>query len=164
MNSTSSPKNGLPSCSAEWRWAVSSLRTMCFRATMRSPLRSKRAMISPVRPRANASGLTRMRVRSIRGGLLRVLLRRRLERRRRLGLELELVRPARAAAAPAAARRGRDARDLRLAVRADAPRRVQRLRAVHARVLELAHAARAAQELALHLGVAVRAQEVVQRV
>src|SRR4051812_24294525 len=128
---------------------------MYFRATMRSPLRSKRAMISPVRPRANASGLTRMRVRSIRGGLLRVLLRRRLEGRRRLGLEL--VRPA--AAAPAAARRGRDARDLGLAVRADAPRRVQRLRAVHARVLELAHAARAAQELALHLGVAMRAQE-----
>src|SRR4051794_40909650 len=127
---------------------------MYFRATMRSPLRSKRAMISPVRPRANASGLTRMRVRSIRGGLLRVLLRRRLEGRRRLGLELELVRPA--AAAPAAARRGRVARDLGLAVRADAPRRVQRLRAVHARVLELAHAARAAQELALHLGVAMR--------
>src|SRR4051794_8213142 len=99
---------------------------MCFRATMRSPLRSKRAMISPVRPRANASGLTRMRVRSIEGGLLRVLLRRRLEGRRRLGLELDLVR-AGAPAAPAAARRGRDARDLGLAVRADAPRRVQRL-------------------------------------
>ena len=29
------------------------------------PLRSKRAMISPVTPRANASGLTRIRVRSI---------------------------------------------------------------------------------------------------
>src|SRR3954447_25341656 len=32
---------------------------------MRRPLRSKRAMISPVRLRANASGLTRMRVRSM---------------------------------------------------------------------------------------------------
>jgi hypothetical protein len=30
-------------------------------------LRSKRAMISPVRPRANASGLTRISVRSITG-------------------------------------------------------------------------------------------------
>src|SRR5512133_537306 len=98
------------------------------------------------------------------GGLLRVLLRRRFEGRRRLGLELELVRAARAPAAPAAAWRGRDARDLGLAVRADAPRRVQRLGAVHARVLELAHATRAAQELALDLGVAMRAQEVVQRV
>ena len=37
---------------------------MCLRATICSPLRSKRAMISPVRPRANASGLTRIRVRS----------------------------------------------------------------------------------------------------
>src|SRR3712207_6495523 len=37
---------------------------MCLRATILSPLRSKRAMISPVRPRANASGLTRIRVRS----------------------------------------------------------------------------------------------------
>src|SRR5690348_6276122 len=128
---------------------------MGWRATMRSPLRSKRAMISPVRPRANASGLTRMRVRSIEGGLLRLLLRRRFEGRRRLGLELELVRGA--PAAPAAAWRGRDARDLGLAVRADAPRRVQRLGAVGARVLELAHAARAAQELALDLGVAMRA-------
>ena len=35
---------------------------MCLSATMRRPLRSKRAMISPVRPRANASGLTRIRV------------------------------------------------------------------------------------------------------
>src|SRR5688572_13638059 len=34
-------------------------------AAILRPLRSKRAMISPVRPRANASGLTRMRVRSI---------------------------------------------------------------------------------------------------
>src|SRR4051794_41004961 len=37
---------------------------MYLRATISRPLRSKRAMISPVRPRANASGLTRIRVRS----------------------------------------------------------------------------------------------------
>src|SRR5215211_2801527 len=35
---------------------------MYLSAAMRRPLRSKRAMISPVRLRANASGLTRMRV------------------------------------------------------------------------------------------------------
>src|SRR5215212_4982469 len=34
-------------------------------ATIRRPLRSKREMISPVRPPEKASGLTRMRVRSI---------------------------------------------------------------------------------------------------
>ena len=60
---------------------------------MRRPLRSKRAMISPVRPRANASGLTRMRVRSIGEVSFGVLLRGRLEGRRRLGLELDLVAP-----------------------------------------------------------------------
>src|SRR4051812_6056318 len=38
---------------------------MCFSATMRKPLRSKRAMISPVSPRPKASGFTRMRVRSM---------------------------------------------------------------------------------------------------
>src|SRR3954465_5689835 len=38
---------------------------MYLSATMRRPLRSKRAMISPVRLRANASGLTRIRVRSM---------------------------------------------------------------------------------------------------
>src|SRR3954470_21377926 len=37
---------------------------MCFMAAIRRPLRSKRARISPVRPRANASGFTRIRVRS----------------------------------------------------------------------------------------------------
>src|SRR3954454_19759090 len=42
---------------------------MCFRATIVSPLRSKRAMISPVRPFSKASGLTRIRVRSIGGPL-----------------------------------------------------------------------------------------------
>src|SRR4029450_6741707 len=137
---------------------------MCASAMMRRPLRSKRATISPVSPRANASGLTRMRVRSMWGGSpWGAPLRGRLEGRPRLGLELDLL-GARAAPAPAAARRGRDARDLGLAVRADPPRRVQRLGAVGARVLELAHAAGAAQEVALDLGVAVRAQEEVQRV
>src|SRR5829696_7843819 len=38
---------------------------MYLRVATRRPLRSKRAMISPVRLRANASGLTRMRVRSM---------------------------------------------------------------------------------------------------
>src|SRR4051794_11479115 len=37
---------------------------MCFIATILRPLRSKRATISPVRPRSNASGFTRIRVRS----------------------------------------------------------------------------------------------------
>src|SRR3954470_9506273 len=37
---------------------------MCFMATIFMPLRSKRATISPVRPRSNASGFTRIRVRS----------------------------------------------------------------------------------------------------
>src|SRR3954471_8782854 len=115
---------------------------MCFIATMRRPLRSKRAMISPVRPRANASGLTRMRVRSTtspsgRGSELG-------------GLDGRLFGLGRAAPARAPRRRDR-ARDLRLAVRADRPGRIQRFAARHARVLELAHAVRAAQELALDL-------------
>src|SRR5215211_4932085 len=38
---------------------------MCFIATIVSPLRSKRVRISPVRRRSKASGLTRIRVRSI---------------------------------------------------------------------------------------------------
>src|SRR4051794_20407252 len=37
---------------------------MCFIAAIFRPLRSKRATISPVRPRSNASGFTRIRVRS----------------------------------------------------------------------------------------------------
>src|SRR6188472_3712300 len=131
---------------------------MCRSATMRRPLRSKRAMISPVSPRANASGLTRMSVRSI-GSLPSGLLRWRLEGRGRLGFELLGARPAPATAA----RRWRDARDLGLAVRADPPRRVERLAAVQARVLELAHAVRAAQELLLDLVVTVRAEDVVHR-
>src|SRR4051812_16297 len=38
---------------------------MCFSATIFRPLFSNRAMISPVRPRAKASGLTRIKVRSM---------------------------------------------------------------------------------------------------
>src|SRR4051794_34004761 len=38
---------------------------MCLAATIVRPLRSKRAMISPLSPRANASGLTRIRVLSL---------------------------------------------------------------------------------------------------
>src|SRR3954452_25319598 len=37
---------------------------MCFIAAIFRPLRSKRATISPARPRSNASGFTRIRVRS----------------------------------------------------------------------------------------------------
>src|SRR5436190_11431713 len=97
-------------------------------------------MISPVRPRANASGLTRMRVRSIRF----------------LSSGQALVRRGLFRAAPAG-RAGRRL-DLGLAVRADPPGGVQRARAARARVLELAHAAGAAQEVALDLRVAVGAQ------
>ncbi len=45
---------------------------ICFSAAIRRPLRSKRAMISPVRPRSNASGLTRIRVLSTGASLLLV--------------------------------------------------------------------------------------------
>src|SRR5512133_3223515 len=111
---------------------------MYFRATMRRPLRSKREMISPVRPRANASGLTRMRVRSMASSFYR------------LGRGLR--------AAPSAPRLlGRRA-DLGLAVRADPPLGVERASAVLAGVLELAQAGGAAQEVALDLRVAVRAE------
>src|SRR4051812_6826295 len=124
---------------------------MCLRATIVRPLRSKRAMISPVRPRANASGLTRMRVRSTWFSLCREVLELAGLDRGRLGL---LV-------APAPAPRGLDRLgDLGLAVRAQRPVRVERLAARHAGVLELAMAARAAQEVALDLLVAVRAQQV----
>src|SRR4051794_13254703 len=108
---------------------------MCLRATIRSPLRSKRAMISPVRPRANASGLTRISVFSIgeasyergesgaarrscaAGGAAAArprALRRHVADRRLLGV------PA------AAARHRRLAGDLGLAVGADLPLGIQR--------------------------------------
>src|SRR4051794_26338848 len=113
------------------------------------PLRSKRAMISPVRRRANASGLTRIRVRSIYVQLLKV-------EARRGRLAVARGRP------PADASRPRDVVELRLAVGAELPAWVQRLAACQARVAQLARAARAAQELLLDLVVALRAEHVVQ--
>src|SRR5215216_7127056 len=154
-----------------WRMAV------IFR-----PLFSNRRMISPVRPRAKASGFTRMRVRSMwsfdsgvsRSGRrfndrprptfetppsepssLRATLRRRCVVRDR-----RLIR--RLATSPAACGRGRGGAGLRLAVGAELPGGVDRLPARVAGVLELAHAARAAQVVALDLVVAVRAQLVVE--
>src|SRR5919109_2388522 len=136
-------------------------------ATIVSPLRSKRAMISPVRPRANASGFTRISVLSIGGSVSAAPSARRLARcgglfglgLRRLGGNRRLVRRL----APAAARRGRGGcARLSLAVRAHAPRGVDRLRARVAALLELAHAARTAQVVGLDLVVAVRAERVVQ--
>src|SRR3954452_3372462 len=107
---------------------------MCLAATILRPLRSKRAMISPDRPRANASGLTRINVFSMAGSVSATSAARRLAGGRRLfelGLRLgrlggdrRLVRRL----APAAARRGRGRRArLGLAERADAPRGVDRL-------------------------------------
>src|SRR5437868_13273755 len=107
---------------------------MCRIAAMRRPLRSKRAMISPVSPRANASGLTRINVRSIRRGRLAA------GRHR----------------APAALGR---AHDVRLAVGADRPARVERTSAAVAGVLQLAQAVRALEERALDVALAVRAGE-----
>src|SRR4051812_49124740 len=79
-------------------------------------------------------------------------LRRKLVRRGLAQLGLRLA----PAAAPARGGLHR-AGDLVLAVRADRPVRVQRLGAVDARVLELAQAVRTAQEVALHVVIAVRA-------
>src|SRR3954452_11827656 len=120
---------------------------MCFKATIFRPLFSNRAMISPVRPRPKASGLTRIKVRSM-GASFRVELGGGLGRRA-LGAR---------APAPAGLRRARGGvgADLGLAVRADPPRRIERPRAVVARVLELPHAARAPEEVILDLRVAVR--------
>src|SRR5687768_3391623 len=118
---------------------------MWRRAAMRSPLRSKRAMISPVRPRAKASGLTRIRVFDMAAQPSRAARPARLERR--FGGR-GLLRGGRAA--PAARwRRGR--RHLGLAERAQAPLRIERLAAARARLLEPAHAAGAAQVVAADL-------------
>src|SRR6188508_2981118 len=143
---------------------------MCFAATIVRPLRSKRAMISPVRPRAKASGLTRISVLSMASSVSASSATRRLARRgglclgdrlrlRRLGGDRRLVRRL----TPATARGGRRGRArLGLAERADPPRGVDRLRARVAALLQLAHAARAAQVVALDLVVAVRTEVVVQ--
>src|SRR3954465_8294883 len=128
---------------------------MCLSATIFRPLRSKRAMISPVSPRAKASGLTRIRVRSMAGSLVSELAR----LGRRLVGVLAVVRGG-APAAPRLQRLGH----LGLAVRTHDPLGLERLAARHARVLELALAVRTAQELLLHLVIAVRTQEVAQRV
>src|SRR6476661_3925568 len=105
---------------------------MCCSAAMRRPLRSNRAMISPVRPRAKASGFTRIRVLSIGSGRLAAPGLRRCR---------------------ATWRRG----DRCLAVRAHRPTWVKRTAARLARVLQLAHAVRADQERALDVALAVRA-------
>src|SRR3954468_10236251 len=154
---------------------------MCFRATMRKPLRSKRAITSPVRPRANASGFTRIRVLSKAspscvGGsgagrtLARALATALAARRRRLGRPASGWRVGRvgtgrgrrggAAGASSRGRRlrgGLRVRHLRLAVRADLPQRVERLATRLAGLLQPSQAARAAQEGLLHLEPAVRA-------
>src|SRR5207248_11497911 len=103
-------------------------------AAMRRPLRSKRPTISPVSPRANASGLTRINVLSI--GAPRLA--------------------ARGHRAPAALGR---AHDVRLAVRADRPARVERASTAVAGILQLAKAVRALEERALDVALAVRAGE-----
>src|ERR671933_551825 len=122
-------------------------------AAMRRPLRSKRAMISPVRLRANASGFTRIRVRSMRSPRVGSALG---ARRRRLGGRRLLARGL-APAAPRAGRRGGRAH-LGLAERAQLPRRVDGLAARVAAFLQLALAARTAQVVALDLVLAVRAE------
>src|SRR5687768_3511121 len=117
---------------------------MCLSAAIRRPLRSKRAMISPVRPREKASGFTKIKVLST-----GVPFAGESGRNGRLLL----------GGGTAAARRGLS--DLRLAVRADLPARVERLPAGAAGLLEPAQAAGAAQEALLDVEVAVGAGEVV---
>src|SRR5215203_6857837 len=121
---------------------------MDLRAAIRSPLRSKRAITSPVRARSKASGLTRISVRLTAGAPLLlgwlspfVRLRRcfpatwRSLARWRLALLGVSTFAARLLAAAAA--------EVRLAVGAEAPTRVDRLAAGGARVLEAALAVRA---------------------
>src|SRR5688572_24743663 len=136
---------------------------MCLSATIRRPLRSKRAMISPVRPRAKASGFTRIRVRSIRSfrwassaGLPgpRSHVRRQPPVADSRG-DCLLLRVGGAAAAR------RRLADLGLAVRADLPARVERLAARRAGLLEPPETARAAQEALLDVEVAIGAGQVV---
>ena len=100
-------------------WRSSSSSVMSFSAASRRPLRSKRAMISPVSPRANASGLTRIRVRSI--GWMS-------------------PRSSGGSGFGAQPRLASDVAWLCLAIRAELPGRIQRPAAVAARVTQLAHA------------------------
>src|SRR5829696_9420603 len=146
--------------------------------TMRRPLCSNRARISPVSPRAKASGLTRMSVRSMgapgsrsgrRGSLVqdRRATRNRLRPRpvvRTRALAAVGVGGALGGLASPAPATGRRRGHLGLAERADPPQRIQRLGAVGARVLELAHAVGAAQVLALGRVVAVRTELEVELV
>src|ERR1700722_7376082 len=113
-------------------------------------------MISPVRSRAKASGLTRMSVRStdklesppLRSG-----------GRRLLG---GLLRGALTSTAGGASHGCRRRSDLDLTGRAQLPRRVEWPTAGLARILELAHAVRAAQIVLLDLEIAVRTQVIAQ--
>src|SRR5271170_6463281 len=125
---------------------------MCCMATMRRPLRSNRAMISPVSERAKASGLTRMRVRSmvsfgqrgvtdpaqtssgLRGAAARGGPRRAGSRGGGL-LAHHFVLFGHLGPATTATRGG--AGDLRLAIRADRPGRIQRAAAGDATFLQL---------------------------
>src|SRR5829696_6986281 len=146
---------------------------MCLRAAIASPLRSKRAMISPVSRRAKASGLMRTRVRS-KPGLpecrLAVLAGGRANGFAGRGAPLGGGRatavgsrgglgpgPGRGGSGRASAGAPLRARDLGLAERADLPARIERLAAAAARLLESPQAARAAQEVLLDVEVAVRA-------
>src|SRR3954447_1825203 len=155
---------------------------MCSRATMRRPLRSKRAITSPLRPRAKASGFTRIRVLSKRkppsgmsgsgggrprtGGRAAATVPARLAPWRRLLFGREATcggaRPA-SRPAPRGLRGRCGTRDLGLAERADLPQWIERLAARLAGLLELAQAARAAQELRLHAEAAVRAARIELR-
>src|SRR5450755_1028282 len=109
-------------------------------------------MISPVRSRAKASGLTRISVRSTDTSF-------RSGGRRLLGSGL-LGR----ALAPAAraTRNGRGDADLRLAERAYLPRRIERTATGLAGILQLAHAVRAAKVVLLDLIVAVGAEVIAE--
>src|SRR3954454_1402222 len=144
---------------------------MCCIATIRRPLRSKRATISPVRPRANASGLTRINVRSMGGECVSDACgatRRRWRPPRARTPRCPSARrwppsPGRWSAGGAGARWTAWRVRLRLAERAHAPGRVDRLAARVAALLELAHAARAAQGGRVDLVVAVRGEVVGER-
>src|SRR5438128_383809 len=165
---------------------------MRLSATSASPLRSKRAIASPVSLRAKASGFTRISVLSMRGwagvyarsgsSALRAPVRRAARSSSRdadpSDADLsELARPrapegrsprsgVRAGRSPRsgarAARRAAlgllAARHLGLAVGAQPPARVERPTARCAWLLELAGAARAAEERLLDLGAALRAR------
>src|ERR671916_943959 len=117
---------------------------MCLSAAMRRPLRSKRAMISPVRRRANASGLTRISVRSI--------------------AQISSWSDGGPSGFGAQPRLARHLTQLGLAIRAELPAGIQRAGAARARIAQLAPAVRTAQKVLLDLNVAMRAQHVVELV